>query len=265
MNKNNKFPLIVVSLLVLVLSLGAMAIAPSPIADPGEGFGPGGRGGRGGGSRNNENLAEALGITSEELQSAFEEARSNAGPDAEFEDALAAALGISLAALESAQDAALAQSLADGDITQEQYDQIVARQAVQEYLDRDEMVADALGLTVAELQAAQEAGQRMPDLLEELGIDQETFQANVQASQETAFAQAVADGVITQEQADQFQEGGFGGRGGPRDGGKGGRGPGGQDGPGGQGPGNQGGPGQGGPGQGGPGQGGQGIPGGNNG
>ncbi len=260
MNKKNKFPLIVVSLLVLTLSLGAVAFAPSPVANNG----PGGEGGNQGergrdGFGNNENLADALGITVEEFQAAFEEARTNADGREGFDEALATALGISVDALESAQDAALAQALADGDITQEQYDQIVARQAIKEYVDREAMIADALGITVVELQAAQEAGQKISDLLEDLDIDQETFEASVQAAQEAAFAQAVADGVITQEQADEIQEGGHGGPGG-------GRGPGGRDGqggPGGQQPGDQGGPG-GQDGQGGPG-GQQGAPGGNNG
>ncbi|MBL7163014.1 MAG: hypothetical protein ISS57_10440 [Anaerolineales bacterium] len=153
---------------------------------------------------------------------------------------MAAALGISVDALETARDtardAALAQALADGEITQEEYDLIQARQALQYYSDRDAMLADALGITSAELQAAQEAGKRVPDLLDELGIEQEAFQANIQAAQEAAYAQAVADGVITQEQADQIQEGGQGG-------------PGGSDGhgrPGGHRPGDQGDPGQGG-------------------
>lgn len=241
MNKKNKFPLFIVSLLVLALSMGAMAFSPSPVVNVGsENSGPNGEGGQGGGFRNNENLADALGISVEELQAAFEEARSNAGPDSKFDEALAAALGISVDALESAQDAALAQALAAGDITQEQYDQFVARQALREYFDRDVMVAGALGISIDELQAAQESGQKISDLLTDLGIDPETFQSDVQAAQEAAIADAVADGVITQEQADDIQAGGFRGRGGPG----GGRGPAGregQGGPGSQGPGGPGG------------------------
>jgi len=218
-----------------------MAFAPSPVAAPGEGFGPDSNGGRGrDGFGENEYLAETLGITEEELQAAFKEARSSAGPDTDFNEALASALGVSVVTLEnareSARDAALAQALADGEITQEEYDLIQARQALQDYSDRDAMLADALGITPAELQAAQEAGKRVPDLLDELGIEQAAFQADIQAAQEAAYAQAVADGVITQEQADQIQEGGQGG-------------PGGSDGhgrPGGHRPGGQGDPGQGG-------------------
>lgn len=269
MNKKNKFPLIAVSLLVLTLSLGAMAFAPSPVADPGEGFGPGDGNGRGG-AGDSEHLADALGITVEELQAVVEEVRANSDGAADFNEALAAALGISVDAFESARDiardAALAQALSDGQITQEEYELIQARQAVQDYTDHDTMLADALGITVAELQAAQEAGQRIPDLLDELGIDQETFQADIQSAQDAAFGQAVADGVITQEQADQIQEGG--GRGpsgrGPGEPGQGGQGgPGDQGGQGGPGQGGQGGPGQGGPGGQGPGN--QGGPGSNNG
>lgn len=258
MYKKNKLSLVLVSLVVLTLSLGAMAFTPSPLADPGEGFGPDGdNGSRRGGSGNSAYLADALGITEEVLQAAVEEVRSNSGPDTDFREALAAALGISVDALEtareSARDAALTQALADGELTQEEYDQIQARQALQDYMDRDTVLADALGITVAELQAAQEAGKRIPDLLDELGIAQEDFQASVQASQAAALAKAVADGVITQEQADQIQQGG-----GDRPGGQSGQGRpgGGQGGPGG---------GQGGPGQGGQRPGGPGGPGDNNG
>ncbi len=223
MFKKNKSPLIIVSLLVLALSLGAMAFTPSPVADPGS------EGGRGrGGFNDNTYLADALGITEEELQAAFEEARSNADPNSDFNEALAAALGISVDALETARDAALAQALADGQITQEEYDQIQARQALKDYIDREATIAEALGITLTELQAAQDAGQHIPDLLDELGIDHEEFQANLRAAHEAALAQAVADGAITQEQADQISQDGFGGRGGPGSRGPGGPGKGGQ-------------------------------------
>jgi len=233
MNKKNKLPLLLVAILVTSLSLGLMAFTPIDIQDPGGHGGPGGQGGPDRDGKDNTHLAEALGITEETLDAAFEEARANSEGREEFQAALASALGISEEALqtarETARESALSQALADGDITQEEYDFFMARQAVQDYYDRDEILAGALGISVAELQAAQESGKRIPDLLEELGISQEDFQAAVDASQEAALAQAVSDGVITQEQADQLAEGGQGGPGGR--GGKGkGKGPGGNQG-----------------------------------
>lgn len=251
MFKNKRTSFLLVAMLVMSLSLSLMAFSPLTIENtsgPGE---PGGTGGLGRGNSDNSYLAEALGITVEELEAAVEEARASDG-DTDFNEALATALGISTDALDSARDsarqAALDDALANGDITQEEYDFAIARQELREYFDRDAVLAEALGISVSELQAAQDEGKRISDLLEELGLSQEDFQAAVQAGHDAAIAQAVSDGVITQEQADQFSEGGFGSRGGPdgRDGkdGKGGPdGPGGQDGQDGQsgpgGPGNQ--------------------------
>ncbi|MCB0000256.1 MAG: hypothetical protein KDE56_31040 [Anaerolineales bacterium] len=81
------------------------------------------------------------------------------------------------------------------------------RDLLPQIFDRDEMeavVAGALGITVDELNAAKEAGTHLPDLAEELGVDMQTVHDAVQAYQETAVADAVASGLITQEQADQI-------------------------------------------------------------
>jgi hypothetical protein len=245
-----------------------MAFTPIDSANagaPGDGDPGQGGGQRGPGFGNEEYLAEILGISVEELQAAVEEARSaTGGPGSgnDFEQLLAEALGISTdelqTARQAAREAALAQALADGEITQEEYDLFQARQALREYTDRDEILATALGISKDELQAALDTGQQIPDLLDELDISQEDLQAATQAAQEAALQQAVNDGVITQEQADQIQQGGGRGPGGPGH-------PGGQNeaggmgGPGGN-PGNQSGPGGNGNGfpEGGPGQGGNG-------
>lgn len=149
-----------------------------------------------------EALAEALGITVEELQAAQEEAQAaalaqavadglitqeqadqmaevggrfmrgghfGAFGDDEF---LAEALGISVEALTAAKEevraAQLEQLVADGVLTQEQVDMMAARQAVQSHLDVD-------GLNAA-----------------------------IQEAYETAVNAALAAGEITQEQADQL-------------------------------------------------------------
>lgn len=145
---------------------------------------------------------------------------------------LAEALGITTDQLEAAQNQAYAASVADavaaGQITQEQADQILAAHALKSAIDRQEIMATALGMTVDELEAAHADGQTLVDLMVAQGIDSATLQANVQAAYEAAVQQAVADGLITQAQADAFlAQGGlnlFGHGGGGRHGGHGGRG-----------------------------------------
>lgn len=77
-------------------------------------------------------------------------------------------------------------------------------------------IAEAFGLTTDELQANHDAGKTMWDLAEELGISTEQFSAIMTEARTNAFEQAVADSVISQEQADWMlsrmggQGGGFG-------------------------------------------------------
>jgi hypothetical protein len=143
------------------------------------------------------------------------------GPDSpiDMDLHLAEALGISTDELsdarEAAKNAAIEQALEDGMITEEQVTIMEARQALKNYIEKDALLAKALGITVEELEAAKEDDQRIPDLLEELGIDQETFEANMQAAHEEVVRQAVQDGVITQEQADLMLDNGFRGVHGP--------------------------------------------------
>ncbi len=128
---------------------------------------------------------------------------------------LAEQLGISVEELQAAQEAAreqaLAEALADGRISQEQADLMTAGQALREYVDRDAILAGALGITVDELTAAREDGS-LRDLM--ASVDRDELHASMQEATEAAVAQAVADGVITQEQADLLAErSGPGGRG----------------------------------------------------
>jgi len=158
-------------------------------------------------------LANALGITSEELSAAYQTAQE-AMP--EFDALLADTLGISTdelsAARKTAQEAAIQSAVENGDMTQKQADLIQARQALQGYIDREALTAQALGLSVEELQAERQAGSTMQDLLEKQGLTQEEFQAAMQTAYQAAVQQAVDDNVITQAQADLIlsNEGGFG-------------------------------------------------------
>jgi hypothetical protein len=234
MLKHTKLSLITLGALALILVLGLAAFAPIGTANAAElthQQGPNGRessrGGRGGKQGpgfggGKTYLAEALGITTEELQAAHEEARSNfkgTNSETDMETLLAEALGISTdeltVAREASRDAAIEQALADGKITEEQVTMMEAWQALKNDIHKDELLAKALGITVEELEAAKEEGQRIPELMEALGIEQEDFEASMQAEWEAALQQAVEDGIINQEQADLLLESGFQGKHGP--------------------------------------------------
>jgi hypothetical protein len=186
--------LAVLALTVVALPVAAATGQQAPVQRGGDW--PGGAGGQG--------LADALGITLEELQvaeqSAYEagvqqaldqglitQAQADAllersGPfgrmprgfpgteDIDHEALLANALGITVDQLQSARleakDAALEQAVADGRITQEQADLMKAQQAFRTYLD------------------------------------QQGFQDRLRALYEDALQQAVQAGVLTQAQAD---------------------------------------------------------------
>jgi hypothetical protein len=158
------------------------------------------------GGDDGEALAEALGITVEELETAYAAART----------------------------AAIEQAVADGLITQEQADELLAQgggfggRGHYGFIgsQKDEYLAEALGISVEELQAAQaevlaarlaamvEAGmttQEQADLMAarqavQNYVDQEALQAAVQSEYESAIEAAVDAGAITQEQADQLLE-----------------------------------------------------------
>ena len=210
-------------------------------------------------------LAEALGITTDDLDAAYDTARTAATEQAVEEGLitreradnmlvwggrgmfgfsfkgmarmprgvdtgvidehalLADALGITTerltAAREQANEAALAQAVEQGIITQEQADRIPSVTAMQirkdlaGYLDRDALLAGALGMTLDELEAAYADGETMSSLMAEQGLDAATVRDGVMAAYKAVLAEAVADGVITQEQADDMlsaaQMGGF--------------------------------------------------------
>ncbi len=128
---------------------------------------------------------------------------------------LAEALGITVEQLETAREkanlAAIEQAVAEGIITQEQADEMLARKKLQDYLDRDVLLAKALGMTVEELKSAYAAGKTLTTLMQEKGLDAATVRSKLQTAYQEALAQAVKDGVITQEQADEMKDGRGGG------------------------------------------------------
>jgi hypothetical protein len=183
-----------------------------------------GRGPMGGYS--NEDLANALGITVEELNTAYQTAYS----------------------------AAITQAVSQDLITQAQADQLTTNGNTfpfgnrwngwlsQNGIDMDSYLADALGISVDELKAAYQTAyytnidqavtdgnltQSQADLMKgQYALSNDTaFQTSMKTAYTEAVNQAVASGVITQDQADQILSNnsnmfipgmdGWGGHGGP--------------------------------------------------
>ena len=175
---------------------------------------------------------------------------------------LAAALGIDVATLQTARQTAdaeaLKQAVSAGLLTQEEADQMTANQINgaagrpagrpaggqgrmdwrgDAGIDREALLAKALGISTDQLQAAQQKAfetgldravtdgkmtQDQADLMKARNalVANEKFQASMQSAYQAAVQQAVTDGVLTQTQADQILKDGAGmgfagGRGGP--------------------------------------------------
>ena len=148
-----------------------------------------------------DNATQADGLSLRGLHHGFMSSGSSA-----HDEYLAEALGITLEQLQAARRTAMAAYLADavtaGDITPEQADLALAKYALRDVIDQKALLAEALGLTTEELEAAFNGGQSLSELMTTQGIDADTLRTNVQAAYEAAIARAVADGVITQAQAD---------------------------------------------------------------
>jgi len=163
-------------------------------------------------------------------------------------EALAEALGISVddlnAAYQKASEAAVQQALDQGLVTQEQAEQLRSggrfgrgmhlggRMLGSSAIDFHALLADALGITPEQLTAAMQQAheaqlaqavadgritQEQADLMQarqRLHLS-ESFQSSMRSAYEAAVNRAVQEGVITQEQADQILSGenGFGMRG----------------------------------------------------
>jgi hypothetical protein len=174
------------------------------------------RGGFGSGGPAGEELAEALGITVAELETAYQEA----------------------------SDAAIQQALEQGLITEQQAEQMRSSERFAwgmhfggrmwgaGNIDFQALLADALGITVDELAAAQQIAhearlaqavadgritQQQADLMQarQRLHTNENFRSALRSAYESAVNKAVEEGVITQEQAEQIlsSESSFGMRG----------------------------------------------------
>lgn len=147
-------------------------------------------------------VAAALGISVDELQAAHDAGKRL--PD--LVDELGLDMETVLADIRAGVEAAIQQAVTDGTLTQAQADrileQIEMRALAHELIDRQALVADALGITVEELEAARVEGKTVADLAAEQGLDMTAVRTAIQAGREAVIEQALNDGTITQEQAD---------------------------------------------------------------
>lgn len=144
----------------------------------------------------------------------FKVGRFSEGKGFDHSALLAEALGIEVEELQAAQEraheAALEQAVEDGLISEEALELMKARQALRDYLDPQEMLAQALGIDIDQLEAYREEGKPMSEILDELGLTPTEVREAHQAAFEKALQDAVDDGAITQDQADLFQSSPFG-------------------------------------------------------
>ena len=183
-------------------------------------------------------VSETLGLSMEEIEAM----RADGQSMAEILEAQGVTQEDVHATVQAAVEDAVNTAVSEGTITQEEADQLLERAAEGGFgrghrgghrggnglgaeifgdIDRKAVVAEALGITTEELEAYHEDSLRLPEIAEELGVDVADVEAAMREVVEEAVNQAVEDGTITQEQADQILSGegrGFGHNGhrGPR-------------------------------------------------
>lgn len=145
------------------------------------------------------------------------------GHDDGFDARLAEALGISVEQLQAARDQAvdsgIQQAVDEGELAPKQAERMRTWRKLQPYLNPQALAAQVLGMTPEQLQAAMGQGNSLWDLAQERQLDFGTGREKFLAAGKAAVQQAVADGAISQQQADEFvkmvsQRHGPGGRGG---------------------------------------------------
>ncbi|HFC12064.1 MAG TPA: hypothetical protein ENJ56_04405 [Anaerolineae bacterium] len=171
-------------------------------------------------------IAETLGITVEEVKAAHEDGVRL--PDLAEENGVE--MDVVADALYTAAVDKVNTMLADGDITQEEADKILEkielRKLAYQVFDREvlkQAVADTLGVTVDELEAAHEDG-TVAELADAAGVTRADVKEAVEAARNGLIDDALANGEITTEQAEQLRQlpirrpghGGHNGNGRPR-------------------------------------------------
>ena len=133
----------------------------------------------------------------------------------EMDAELAAALGISVEALRAAQDTAVAnmieKAVAQGELAPKEAERMQTARKLRGYVDPISLMAQVLEMTPEDVKAALDAGQTPWDLAAEKNLDFGSAWQKLMAAGKATLDQAVADGVITREQADELfsRRGGF--------------------------------------------------------
>lgn len=136
----------------------------------------------------------------------------------EMDAELAAALGISVEELRAAQDTAVAnmieKAVAEGELAPKEAERMQTARKLRGYVDPISLMAQVLEMTPEEVKAALDAGQTPWDLAAEKNLDFGSAWQKLMAAGKATLDQAVADGVITREQADELfsRRGGFFGK-----------------------------------------------------
>ncbi|MBI1281411.1 MAG: hypothetical protein GC179_25010 [Anaerolineaceae bacterium] len=209
---------------IIAVVIAAMAITVAVVgAQPpaGNGNGNGGRGqGRG---IELQVIADTLGIDVQTLQTDLQ----NGQTIAEVATAQNVELSTIIDAVVAARTTELTQAVTDGTLTQEQADAQIALlkanlnvqltkamqapngtqtrpngQPGQRGSDQLTTIAAALGIDVATLQSDLQSGQTIADIAKAQNVELSAITDAVVAARTTALTQAVADGTLTQEQAD---------------------------------------------------------------
>jgi uncharacterized protein YidB (DUF937 family) len=159
-------------------------------------------------------IAEALGISVEQLEEHL--------ADGKTIRTLIEESGLDMTEVQTALQAAraemLKQAVAEGNITRERAEQMTDRQSELNVFgrvgkggfglrDKDgtawrTTLAEVLGISVEQLEIHLAGGETIRTLVEELGLDITDVQTALQAARVEMLQQAVADGSITQVQAD---------------------------------------------------------------
>jgi hypothetical protein len=224
-------------MLTLLVALSAAGVAYAQTATPNAEEttmpfhrGPDGRGGPNGDRQVQNALreyvntatAEAFGLTVDELSALRDEGKSLVDVAIE-QDMTVADFEVKM---DAARQSAVEQAVADGVITPAQADEMATfeaeRQANRPVKDNSDdplhtymqaAIAEAFGISVDELESMQEAGTTLKDLAIEQNLTVAEFKSRKEASRLSAIEAALADEVITQDQADALiarTEKGFG-------------------------------------------------------
>jgi polyhydroxyalkanoate synthesis regulator phasin len=174
-------------------------------------------------------VVAVFGLAAVVVGGAVTSAQDNGGPVSTFLSKLADKLGVSEdklnTAVEETQNEMIDEAVADGTLTQEQADQLKERVGEGGFVFpfrgmgpghgwgeggirgvTPEAAAEVLGMTVDELRDAMSDGSTLAEVAEAQGMSVDAFETALLDQVQTQLDQLVADGTLTQTQADeQFQ------------------------------------------------------------